>query len=54
MAKFIKIKCKKCGNVQIVFERAAMKVECLKCGDVLALPTGGNVAIQGEFVEEVE
>ncbi len=40
-SRFIKVRCKKCKNEQIIFERAASKVVCLVCGQVLAEPTGG-------------
>jgi len=39
---FLKVKCEKCKNEQIIFERPASKVECLVCGTLLAEPTGGK------------
>jgi small subunit ribosomal protein S27e len=53
MAKFIKVKCK-CGNEQIVFERAATEVKCLVCGRIIARPTGGRVALEATYIGDVE
>jgi small subunit ribosomal protein S27e len=44
-SKFIKVKCEKCKNEQMVFEKAASQVKCLVCGEVLAEPTGGKVRL---------
>ena len=48
---FIKVRCKKCGNEQVIFDRASTVVKCLKCGEILAKPTGGKAKILGEIVE---
>ena len=40
--KFLKVKCGKCKNEQIVFEKPASAVKCLVCGEVMAEPTGGK------------
>jgi small subunit ribosomal protein S27e len=54
--KFIKVKCEKCKNEQMVFERASSTVKCLVCGEVLAEPTGGraklNVKVLGASEKE--
>lgn len=42
---FLKVKCKKCKNEQIVFSKAAMQVKCLVCGAVFMTPTGGAAEI---------
>ncbi len=52
-AKFIKIKCKDCGNVQVVFTKASSVVTCNICGSTLAKPTGGTLSTSGEVVEEL-
>lgn len=55
-SKFVKVKCEKCKNEQMVFMRAASKVKCLVCGEVLAEPTGGkarlNVKVLGQEKEK--
>ena len=43
--KFVKVKCEKCKNEQMVFVRAASKVKCLVCGEILAEPTGGKAML---------
>ena len=44
-SKFVKVKCEKCKNEQMVFEKAASQVKCLVCGEVLAEPTGGRARL---------
>ena len=41
-SKFLKMKCEKCKNEQVIFEKAAIPVKCLVCGELLAKPTGGK------------
>ncbi len=50
-SRFLVVKCPKCGNEQIVFDRAATVVRCLTCGEILALPRGGKAQILGQVVE---
>ncbi|AAR39072.1 NEQ219 [Nanoarchaeum equitans Kin4-M] len=52
-SRFIKVRCK-CGNEQIIFDRASTIVKCHKCGNILAKPTGGKAQIFGEIVEIYE
>lgn len=51
-AKFLKIKCSKCKNTQVIYGRATTKVRCNECGGIVALPSGGNAKIRAR-VEEV-
>ncbi len=44
--KFLKVKCRKCKNEQVIFEKPSMKVRCTKCNEVIALPTGGKADIR--------
>lgn len=46
VSKFLKVKCTKCKNEQIIFEKPAMEVKCLVCGAVLAKSTGGRGVIK--------
>ena len=48
-SKFLKVRCKKCRNEQIVFNKAATVVKCLVCEAVLAEPTGGLAIIKDEY-----
>ncbi len=52
--KFDKIRCPKCKNEQIVFEKASMNVPCLVCGNILAEPTGGKAIIKSRILESLE
>ncbi len=50
--KFVRVKCSKCKNSQVIFGKASMKVRCLECNAILAIPTGGKAKIRSR-VEEV-
>jgi len=51
-SKFIRVKCSKCKNTQIIFGKASSKVRCLGCDSLLALPAGGKAKIRAR-VEEI-
>ena len=44
--KFVRIKCDKCKNEQVVFEKPASDVKCLVCGEMLVKSTGGKGLIK--------
>ena len=50
-SKFIKIRCPKCKNEQIMFGKASPEVICLVCGKVLAEPTGGKSKVKARILE---
>lgn len=50
-SKFIKIRCAKCKNEQIVFGNASSKVHCLVCDKILVEPTGGKAKIKSRIIE---
>ncbi|MDP8012539.1 MAG: 30S ribosomal protein S27e [Nanoarchaeota archaeon] len=50
-SKFVKVRCKKCKNEQVIFRMASTEVKCLVCGEVLAKPTGGKAEILAEIIE---
>jgi len=50
-SKFLKVKCTKCRNEQIIFSKAAVQIKCLVCEKVLAEPTGGVADIKGKVVQ---
>ncbi len=52
-SKFLVVKCPKCGNEQIVFNKASTIVRCNTCGEVIARPTGGKAEILGKVVESL-
>jgi len=53
-SKFIKIRCPKCKNEQIMFGKASSKVSCLVCGKILAEPTGGKSKVRARILEVLE
>ena len=53
-SKFIKLRCPKCKNEQIIFGKVASEVKCLVCGKVLAEPTGGKSKIKARILEVLE
>ena len=52
-SKFIKVKCKKCKNEQIVFEKTSSVIKCLVCDEVLAEPRGGKARLKTDIVSKV-
>jgi small subunit ribosomal protein S27e len=53
-SKFIKIRCPKCKNEQIMFGKASTLISCLVCGKVLAEPTGGKSRVKARILEVLE
>jgi len=51
--KFVKVKCNKCNNEQIIFRSVSSYVSCLVCGESLADPTGGRSDIKATALEEI-
>jgi small subunit ribosomal protein S27e len=53
-SRFIKIRCPKCKNEQIIFGKSASDVKCLVCGRSIAGPTGGKAKIKARVLEVLE
>ncbi|MBI2667822.1 30S ribosomal protein S27e [Candidatus Woesearchaeota archaeon] len=53
-SRFIKLRCPKCKNEQIMFGKTATKVKCLVCDKILAIPTGGKSRIKAQILEILE
>ena len=53
-SNFLKVRCEKCNNVQIIFERPASVIKCLVCDKVLAEPTGGKGIIKAKIMSIVK
>lgn len=53
-SKFVKIRCPKCKNEQIMFGKASTLVKCLVCGKELAESTGGKNRIKARILEVLE
>jgi len=50
-SRFIRVRCNKCKNEQVIFGKCATKTECLVCNSVLAEPTGGKSNIKARILE---
>ncbi len=50
-SKFIKVRCPKCKNEQIIFGKSASIVKCLVCEKILAEPTGGKTKVKSQVLE---
>jgi len=53
-SKFIKVRCPKCKNEQIIFGKSSSTVKCLVCGKVLSEPVGGKARIKSRILEVLE
>ncbi len=53
-SKFIKVRCPKCKNEQIIFGKANSIVKCLVCDKTLSEPTGGKGRIKARILEVLE
>ena len=50
-SKFVKVRCSKCMNEQVVFGKATSEVKCLICESVLVEPSGGKAKIKAKIIE---
>jgi small subunit ribosomal protein S27e len=48
---FLRVKCAKCGNEQVIFDRPSLASHCSVCDEILAEPTGGKAILRGEVVQ---
>ncbi|HXZ90698.1 MAG TPA: 30S ribosomal protein S27e [Candidatus Dormibacteraeota bacterium] len=48
---FIRVKCAKCGNEQVIFDRPSVAPRCSVCQEQLADPTGGKAKIRSEVLQ---
>ncbi|MFH1134212.1 MAG: 30S ribosomal protein S27e [Nanoarchaeota archaeon] len=54
MHPFLKIRCPKCKNEQIIFSKVSTEVKCLVCSKVLAESTGGKADLKARVLEVLE
>jgi len=52
--EFLKVKCEKCKNEQVIFSRASSKVDCLVCGESFGETTGGRIKLTAKSVMPVK
>lgn len=50
---FLKVKCSKCKNEQVIFDKASSIVRCLVCNEILAIPRGGKAEIKARVLEVI-
>lgn len=50
-SNFIRVKCSKCGNEQVIFDRPSIRPRCSVCDEVLAEPTGGKAKVKSEVTQ---
>jgi small subunit ribosomal protein S27e len=53
-AKFVKLRCPKCKNEQIIFGKCSTSVNCLVCSTLLAEPTGGKSKLKARVLEVLQ
>lgn len=53
-SKFVKVRCPKCKNEQIIFGKVATTVKCLVCEKEIAQATGGKSNIKARILEVLE
>jgi small subunit ribosomal protein S27e len=51
---FLRVRCQKCGNEQLVFSNAVNKITCNVCEELLAEPSGGRAKINGDVQAVLE
>lgn len=50
-SRFVKVRCSKCKNEQIIYGKPATIIDCLVCQKPLAEPSGGKGKIKARILE---
>ena len=53
-SKFVKVRCAKCKNEQIIFGKSSSEVKCLVCNEILSKPSGGKSKVEARVLEVLE
>ena len=53
-SKFVKVRCPKCKNEQIMFGKASSTIKCLVCEKTLADTSGGKSKVKARILEVLE
>jgi small subunit ribosomal protein S27e len=53
-SKFVKVRCAKCKNEQIIFGKSSSEVKCLVCNEILSKPSGGKSKVEARILEVLE
>jgi len=51
---FLKVKCEKCNNEQVIFSKPTTLVRCIVCEKILAKPTGGVAKVETKIISKLE
>ena len=54
ISKFLKLRCPKCKNEQMVFGKPSSTVNCLVCGNKVMETAGGKGKIKARILEVLE
>ena len=52
-SSFLQVRCSKCSNEQIVFDRSSITINCNVCDEVISEPSGGKASIKGEILQNL-
>jgi small subunit ribosomal protein S27e len=47
------VKCLKCGNEQVIFDRPSVAPRCSVCDELLAETTGGKAKLKAEVLQSL-
>ncbi len=50
-SKFVRVRCPKCENEQVIFGKASSVVKCTKCETILAKPSSSKAKIKAKVLE---
>ena len=50
-SKFLKVRCPKCKNEQIIFGKSSTEIKCLVCDTELGSPSGGKTKLKARVLE---
>ncbi|MEK6834866.1 MAG: 30S ribosomal protein S27e [Nanoarchaeota archaeon] len=53
-SRFVKVRCQKCKNEQIIFGKSTSEINCLVCNQTIASPSGGKSKIKARILEILE
>lgn len=54
VSRFVKVRCPKCKNEQVIFGKTSTVINCLVCGKTVAEPSGGKSKVKARILEVLE
>lgn len=52
-SSFLRVRCRKCNNEQLIFGSPVNKITCNVCGEVLAEPSGGKAKLVNADIQSI-